>query len=75
MDRGVWWATVHGVAKSWTGLSDSACVCVCLCVCVCVCVCVEGSEKKWIKMVRRYRVRYLNKGYPEIPCAILAVFL
>ena len=20
MDRGVWWATVHGVAKSWTQL-------------------------------------------------------
>ena len=22
MDRGAWWATVHGVTKSWTGLSD-----------------------------------------------------
>ena len=22
MDRGALWATVHGVAKSWTGLSD-----------------------------------------------------
>ena len=22
MDRGAWWATVYGVAKSWTGLSD-----------------------------------------------------
>ena len=22
MDRGVWWPTVHGVAKSWTQLSD-----------------------------------------------------
>ena len=22
MDRGAWWAIVHGVAKSWTGLSD-----------------------------------------------------
>ena len=22
MDRGAWWATVHGIAKSWTGLSD-----------------------------------------------------
>ena len=21
MDRGAWWATVHGAAKSWTGLS------------------------------------------------------
>ena len=22
MDRGPWWATVHGVAKSWTQLND-----------------------------------------------------
>ena len=22
MDTGAWWATVHGVAKSWTQLSD-----------------------------------------------------
>ena len=22
MDRGAWWATVHGVAKSWAQLSD-----------------------------------------------------
>ena len=22
MDRAAWWATVHGVAKSWTGLSN-----------------------------------------------------
>ena len=22
MDRVAWWATVHGVAKSWTGVSD-----------------------------------------------------
>ena len=24
MDRGAWWATVHGVAKSWTQLSSHA---------------------------------------------------
>ena len=22
MDTGAWWATVHGVTQSWTGLSD-----------------------------------------------------
>ena len=22
MDRGTWWATVHGIAKNWTELSD-----------------------------------------------------
>ena len=25
MNRGAWWATVHGVAKSWTCLSMQAC--------------------------------------------------
>ena len=47
-NRGTWWATVHGVAKSLTWLSMHAeqikqsrrctqgwCVCVCVCVCVC----------------------------------------
>ena len=24
MDRGAWWATVHGAAKSWTQLKDLA---------------------------------------------------
>ena len=24
MDRGVWWATVHGVAKNWTQLSTES---------------------------------------------------
>ena len=24
MDSGAWWATVHGVAKMWTRLSDGA---------------------------------------------------
>ena len=24
MNRGVWWTTVHGVTKGWTGLSDWA---------------------------------------------------
>ena len=23
MDRGAWWATVHGVVKSWTQLSNT----------------------------------------------------
>ena len=30
MDRGTWWATVHGVTKGWTQLSDShthTCIC------------------------------------------------
>ena len=42
MDRGVWWAIVHGVTKSWTQLSDQHLVCFdfrqkwfcTLCVCV-----------------------------------------
>ena len=27
MDRGAWWATVHGVAKSWTQLIDYTRMC------------------------------------------------
>ena len=26
MERGAWWATVHGVAKSWTELSTHVCM-------------------------------------------------
>ena len=26
MDTGVWWAAIHGVAKSWTHLSMHACM-------------------------------------------------
>ena len=32
MDRVAWWATVHGVTNSWTGLSLCGCVCPCMCV-------------------------------------------
>ena len=30
MDRGAWWATVHGVAKSWTQLSTHAHTYICV---------------------------------------------
>ena len=26
MDRGAWWATVHGVVKSWTQLTTAQCI-------------------------------------------------
>ena len=26
MDRGAWWATVHGVTKSWTQRNESRCL-------------------------------------------------
>ena len=29
MDGGTWWATVHGVAKSQTGLSNFTCTFIC----------------------------------------------
>ena len=29
MDRGAWWATVHGFTESWTRLSDSHCTGLC----------------------------------------------
>ena len=37
MDRGAWWATIHGVAKSRTRLSH-------FCVCVCVCDSLRNSQ-------------------------------
>ena len=40
MDRGVWLATVHGIVKNWTQLSNWAHTHICGCVCVCVCACV-----------------------------------
>ena len=49
VDRRAWRATVHGITKSWTWLSDfhfigEAYIHICMCahtrVCVCVCVCV-----------------------------------
>ena len=30
MDRGAWWATIHGAAKSWTRLSDKVCARACI---------------------------------------------
>ena len=30
MERGTWWATVHGVIKTWIPLSSSSYVCVCI---------------------------------------------
>ena len=61
MDRGAWWAAVHGIAKSQTGVSDLtlshfhhriSLICVCVCVCVRVCVCVysvisNSSQPFW----------------------------
>ena len=36
MDRGAWWATVHGVTKSWTQLRDTAQHTVKLIICYCL---------------------------------------
>ena len=54
MDRGVWWASVHGVAKSWARLKQLSTYDDHIsrktygnkyrlqgCVCVCVCVCAR----------------------------------
>ena len=40
MDEGAWQATVHGVAKSQTRLSDFLSFYTYTDVCVCVCVCI-----------------------------------
>ena len=57
MDRGAWQATVHGVAKSCTQLSDWAQVhqIVKLCVCVCSMHCNMGNtEDSSLRMVASY---------------------
>ena len=65
MDRGAWWATVHGVAKSRTRLSDfSSSLLVetdnTLCVCVCVCVCVCGQ---WWVLQRKLRCSEVRSSW------------
>ena len=57
IDRGPWWATVHGVTKSWTWLSTRAFMCVYLCMCVCIYIFLTLVKKtvtnlfslKWLK--------------------------
>ena len=45
MDKGGWWATVHGVTKMWTQMSDfthtHVCVHTCIYVCTCMYICVR----------------------------------
>ena len=45
MDGGAWLATVHGVTKSRTRLSDFTSLYLCVRVCACVCVCVRERER------------------------------
>ena len=63
MDREAWWATVHGVAKSRTQLSDF-CVCLCVCVCVCVCQCLE--ESRCPRNMSKFIVIYLVRSKEEL---------
>ena len=46
MDREAWWATVHGVAKSWTQLSDFISLFK-LCVHAQLLSCVQLFEMPW----------------------------
>ena len=43
MNRGAWWATVHGVTKNRTQLSK----------CVCVCVCVGSVLALWVQWMNK----------------------
>ena len=44
MDRGDWQATVHGVAKSQTQVSDLAHTYMYVCVCKRICVCTKELQ-------------------------------
>ena len=47
MDGGAWWATVHGVAKSRTRLSDFTFTCQ---ITICVCCCGQmGAAESWLR--------------------------
>ena len=50
MDREAWWATVHGVTNSWTGLS------VCGCVCPCMCVHTHTQCRHENRTIRQFRI-------------------
>ena len=60
-DGGAWWATVHGVAKSRTQLSNFTSLHIYVCVCVCVCVCdilktlllSSGCQLEWLNIKAR----------------------
>ena len=59
MDRGAWWATIHGVAKSRTRLSNF-----CVCVCVCVCKCADDyllKPRKWFVFFFVFVIVFLYK--------------
>ena len=50
IDRGTWWATVHGVSQrvrhNWA--TNIVCVRTCVCVCACTCVC-DSSQASFRK--------------------------
>ena len=47
MDRGAWWATVHGVTKSWTWLSTHAHRWVCFCCCSATMNILRHVSRSW----------------------------
>ena len=46
MNREVWWATVHGVTKSWTQLSMHTHICLSVYMSICVCTLKEHNTVK-----------------------------
>ena len=69
MDRRAWQATVHGITKSWTRLSDfhfsgGTYIHICMCVHIHICVCVymsfpcdsDGEESACTKFVPKKNV-------------------
>ena len=70
MDRGAWWATVHGVAKSWTQLCNFTFTFtlptkVCLVKAMVFPVVMYGCESWTIKKAEHRRLMLLNGGVGE----------
>ena len=81
MDRGAWWATVHGVAKSWTLTEQAQSIREknlkkkkknYMCVCVSVCVCTTEPLFCTLEIYTILQILYFNITTNDIesPCII-----
>jgi len=68
MDRGAWWATIHGVAKSQTQLRD-------FCVCVCVCVLIGRKVMTNPDSILKSRDITLPTKIPQVKAMVFPVVM
>ena len=59
MDREVWQATFHGVAKSWTWQTTHSFLHMCVCVCMCVYFMFYSIIRYYYKILSAFHMLYL----------------